>query len=112
MNVGFENAKLAKLFNSTKALVKEHGAPRAKKIRQRMDDLRAAGTLAELRMLPGRCHGLHGELKGVLSLDLDHPYRLLFRPVGEPVQIWTDDGGLDWTRVTAVEILGVRDTHE
>ena len=112
MNVGFEGAKLAKLFNSTKALVKEHGARRAKKIRQRLDDLRAAGTLAEFKMLPGRCHELHGELKGVFSLDLDHPYRLPFKPVGARSQIEMADGGLDWTRITAVEIVGVVDTHE
>lgn len=85
---------------------------RAKKIRQRMDDLRAAETLAELRTLPGRCHELHGELKSVFSLDLDHPYRLLFRPVGEAEGISREDGGLDWTKITAVEILGVVDTHE
>lgn len=112
MNIGFESAKLEKVLNSTKAVVKAHGAVRAKKIRQRMDDLRAAGTLADFRALPGRCHELHGALKGVFSLDLDHPYRLLFRPVGGPKEISTDDGGLDWARISAVEILGVVDTHE
>ena len=112
MDIGFSNPKLRKLFNSSKDLVKEHGARRAKKLRQRMDDLRAAKTLAELRALPGRCHELHGDLRGVLSLDLDHPYRLLFRPVGDEDQIRTEDGGLDWSRINAVEVLRVEDTHE
>jgi len=112
MNIGFSSPKLEKLFNSSKALVREHGARRAKKIRQRMDDLEAATTLEEFRTLPGRCHELHGALRGILSLDLDHPYRLLFRPVGDEDQIRTEDGGLDWSKVNAVEVLRIEDTHE
>lgn len=46
-----------------------------------------------------------------LSLDLDHPYRLIFEPANEPIPT-KPDGGLDWNKVTAVRILGVEDTHE
>lgn len=59
----------------------------------------------------GTCHELKGELAGVLSLDLRHPYRLLFEPADEPVPV-KPDGGLDWAGVTTVRILGVEDTHE
>lgn len=51
------------------------------------------------------------EKAGVLSLDLRHPYRLLFEPADEPVPR-KPDGGLAWSRVIAVRILGVEDTHE
>jgi len=48
---------------------------------------------------------------GQLSLDLDGPYRLIFKPAHDPVPA-KPDGGLDWSGVTAVSILEVRDTHE
>jgi proteic killer suppression protein len=48
-----------------------------------------------MRSLPGRCHELHGDRAGELSLDLDHPYRLLFRPTADPGP--GSGGGLDWT---------------
>ena len=83
---------------------------RAKKIQQRLKDLRAAETLADMRHLPGRCHELHANLAGFLSLDLDHPYRLLFRSADG-----TDPdpgGGLDWSEVSAVTIVSVTDTHD
>ncbi|WP_419934156.1 killer suppression protein [Candidatus Palauibacter sp.] len=80
-------------------------------MRRRLDDLRAADNLEVMRGLPGRCHELRGQRAGVLSLDLHHPYRLLFEPADEPVPRKVD-GGLDWGRVVAVRILGVEDTHE
>ena len=60
---------------------------------------------------PGRCHELTGGKRaGQLSVDLDHPYRLIFLPDHEQVPR-LEDGGLDWARVTAIKILGVEDTH-
>ncbi len=44
-------------------------------------------------------------------MDLDHPYRLIFIPDHGPVPRH-EDGGLDWSLVTAITILGVEDTHE
>jgi hypothetical protein len=37
--------------------------------------------------------------------------RLLFIPDQNPMPR-KEDGGLDWTQVIAVKIVGVRDTHE
>jgi len=54
---------------------------------------------------------LNGNRKGQLSFDLDHPCRLIFLPNHKPMPS-TDDGGLDWSQVTAVKILGIEDTHE
>jgi proteic killer suppression protein len=83
---------------------------RARKLGRRLDDLRAASTLAVMQTLPGRCHELTANLKGVLALDLDGPYRLLFEPAHDPVPI-DADGRLDWNLVTAVRILGIEDYH-
>ena len=114
MDISFKNRKLAKSFNEGAQLVKIHGKLRAKKIRIRMKELRAATSLKDFwppKSPPGRCHELtEGKRAGQLSMDLDHPYRLIFTPGHDPVPR-RDDGGLDWTQVTAVKILGVEDTH-
>ncbi len=86
------------------------GERRNRLIRMRLDQLKAAETLEVMRKLPGRCHELTGNLQGYLSMDLDGPYRLLFQPADDPVPE-RDDGGMDWSRITAVCICGVEDTH-
>lgn len=111
MNVTFRGTKLHKICNSEKELLKAYGKTCARKFRARLDDLRAASTLEAFRNLPGRCHELIGDRKGRLSLDLEHPLRLIFEPTGDGVQR-KDDGGLDWNSVKAVQILGVEDTHD
>jgi proteic killer suppression protein len=98
-------------WNNTKRLVQHHNVQRAKLIRRRLDDIRAATDLDIMRKLPGRCHELKGNRKGQFSLDLDGPYRLIFRPTQNPAPTLSD-GGLDWKKITAVTILGVVNTHE
>jgi proteic killer suppression protein len=63
-----------------------------------------------MRHLPGRCHELHGDSSGILSLDLDHPYRFLFEPANNPIPT-KPDGGLEWNKITTIRILGIEDTH-
>lgn len=82
----------------------------ARKIRARLDDLHAAAILEVIRLLPGRCHELKGNRQGQLSLDLEHPLRLIFVPTGDGIQ-YKEDGGLDWSSVRAIEITDVEDTH-
>ena len=112
MDIVFGSTKLEKELNDTSLLRRRHGARRAQLIRRRLDELYAADTLAVLRSLPAaRCHELKGDRAGQLSVDLDHPYRLIFKPSNNPIPK-KPDGGLDWTRVTVVMIIGVEDTHE
>lgn len=111
MDIVFNNRKFEKECNNQRLLETNHGADRAKRIRRRLDNLRAANVLEDMRNLPGRCHELIQDRAGQLSLDLDHPYRLIFEPADEPIPT-KPDGGIDWNKVTAVRILGVEDTHE
>jgi len=114
MEISFRNAKLAKQFQEGRKLTAVHGDRRARLIMRRMQELRAAQSLGDLwppYSGPGRCHELTGNRAGQLSLDLDHPYRLIFEPAHEPSPQRTE-GGLDWPRVTSVRILGVKDTHD
>lgn len=113
MEISFTSKKLQKACNSDAELLRQYGKNCARKIRIRLDDLAAASTLQAFRPptgLAGRCHELVGDRQGQLSLDLEHPLRLIFVPAGEGVQR-KPDGGLDWNSVTAVEIIGVEDTH-
>lgn len=111
MEIFFADAKEAADWNDSKRLVRLHGAQRARLIRRRLDDLRAAANLQVMRALPGRCHELKGDRAKTLSVDLDGPYRLLFKPAHNPLPEKAD-GGLDWDQVTAIAIDGVVDTHE
>ncbi len=116
MDISFNSTKLEKAFNEGPQLKKQHGTLRAKKIQIRMQELRAAKTLMDFwppKSPPGRCHELtEGERSGQfhLSVDLDHPYRLIFTPNHTPMPI-RKEGGLDWSQVTAITILSVEDTH-
>ncbi len=111
MQLFFKTGKLAKQFNSDGELKRAHGDRQAKLIRECLDDLQAVECLADMWTLPQhRCHQLTGNLKGVFSLDLVHPYRLLFKPTDSPL-LRLEDGGIDLGQVRSVEILGVENTH-
>ena len=111
MDILFRSDKLCDQCTDHKRRVKTWGPEQAKKIGQRLDDLKAASNLGVMRNLPGRCHELKGERAGQLSVDLVHPDRLVFEPVGETVPR-KPDGGLDWDRVTGIRITEIGDTHE
>lgn len=111
MDILIKERGFGRQCNQQSELVRAEGARRAQLIRARLDALYAATCLEELRNVPGPLHELKGDRKGQLSFDLDHPYRLILVPNHEPVPS-TEDGGMDWARLTAVKILGIEDTHE
>jgi len=114
LDISFKSTKLEKEINEGKRLNKIHGENRARKIMLRLAEFRAAICLNDLGSPysgPGRCHELTGNRKGQLSVDLDHPYRLIFIPNHKPVPK-KPDGGLDWKQVTAIMIIEIGDTHE
>ena len=111
MEIGFQTAKLKKESGDFKLLRKAHGEHRAKLIRRRLDAMIAAVVLEDLRNTPGRLHELKGDRQGQLSLDLDGPYRLILVPAHNPVPRRAG-GGMDWSQITAVTVLGIENTHE
>jgi proteic killer suppression protein len=111
MVISFKTKKLQKLCSKRVEATRKLGAKGGLKLQQRMMELLAAETLEDIsRVPPARCHELTGNRQGQLSVDLDHPYRLLFIPANDPQPV-RKDGGLDWSEVTEVEIIGVVDTH-
>lgn len=113
MDLTFATTKLRKEMNEAKAMVRTYGPSQAKRLQIVLTSLRAATTLAAFAppySPPHRCHELTGNLKGMLSMDLMHPYRLLFEVADLPVP-QRPEGGLDWTKVTAIKIMKVENTH-
>jgi proteic killer suppression protein len=111
MDIRFNSTKLQKICSSESRMKAELGQATAGKLRQRLMELSAAATLAQIsRLPPARCHEHTGDNKGKLTVDLVHPYRLVFRPNHDPVPL-KPDGGLDWEQVTSILILGIEDPH-
>jgi plasmid maintenance system killer protein len=110
LEVLFATQALEKRLGSDKRRRREFGDEIAKVIARRLNELRAAPHLGAMRAMPGHCHELGENRAGQLSVHLTGPLRLVFEPADEPVPT-TDDGGLDWDRVTAVSIREVVDYH-
>jgi proteic killer suppression protein len=110
VRITFATTKLEKLCQTEKLAVKKYGPKRARLLLLRLQHLDAAPNLHVMRNLPGRCHELKGDRAGMLSVDLDGPYRLLFVP--EQPELVKEDGGLDWARVDSIIIHEVEDTHD
>lgn len=104
MQISFDRKKDEKVCNSEKAIRKKFGKRQGDLLKRRLTDLSAATVLEDMRNLPGRTKELTANRKGELSVDLVHPDRLIFEPANSPIPR-RDDGGLDWTRVTAIRIL-------
>jgi plasmid maintenance system killer protein len=112
VDILFQDRKLEKVCNNQSLLIRKYGPERAKLLRRRLDEFRAADNLEVLRSLPQvRCHELKGNREGTLAVDLGHPYRLIFEPANNPIPR-KSDGGLDWTKVTAIRVLAVEDYHD
>jgi len=110
-DIVFDSSKLKKECNDRTLLIRNYGSENARKIGQRLDDLKAASNLAEVRTFPrADCHELTGDRKGQLALSLKHPFRLIIEPANDPIP-QKAEGGLDWGKVTAVRIIEVVDYH-
>lgn len=107
MEIVFCTEKLRKLCNSSAEIRRKFGAQKGKKIEQRLFDLGAVETLADLGHLPPlRCHALTGDRDGQFAITTIDPYRLVFEPAETPVPRLFD-GGIDRKQVTAIRILEV-----
>lgn len=113
MEITFATKKLMKQMNDDREMVKAHGSKRARKLQIVLTQLHALpnlGAFAPPYSPPHRCHELKGNRKGQLSVDLDHPYRLILKPDHVPLPE-RREGGLDWPSVTKIKIIEVVDTH-
>ena len=109
MEVIISSKKLKRTIEDDKERIRRFGPEMAKIIRRRMGALVAAESLAVFwHDGPERCHELKGDLAGTFSMDLKHPYRLLFIPVDFEEKA---DGKQRWESIKAINIIGIEDTH-
>ena len=113
MDILFNRKKDLELANNESKLKKAfRGNPRrVKVIRARLDELADVENLAVMRTLPqAYCHELKGKRAGQLAVKLDKGFRMVFEVANEPIPK-KDDGGLDWTQVTAIRILELAEDY-
>ncbi len=112
MLIYFKTRKLQKTCSKENEAVKKLGVKKARKLQQRMMELYAAMCLNDISKLPpSRCHRLKGDRIGQFSVDLEHPYRLIFIPANNPEPEQKEDGSLDLSKIDTIEIIDILDTH-
>ena len=109
MDVRFRNRKLRELCEIRIRAERRLGPDSARKLRSRLSDLEVATCVAELHA--GRPHTLTGARKEQIALDLAGGMRMVLSPDQEPCPRHAD-GGVDWTRVTAIRIESIEDYHD
>jgi plasmid maintenance system killer protein len=114
MKINIPDKKLKAALEDETVCRRRYGAEMAKKIGVRMAVLAAARSLADLwppMSRPERCHELQADLAGLFSVDLKHPYRLLFKPAGGSPRPPGEDEKARWQAIDDIEILDIQDTH-
>lgn len=110
MEISYKNRKLEKQLTDPKEMAKSFGQL-ARKINQRLKDLTDTDTLAIMKTIPAaRCHELAGGRKNELAVDVSGNYRMIFEPNHDPTPK-NDDGGLNWEKVTKIQINKIEDYH-
>ncbi len=92
-----------------------YGADMAKKLQLRVSALKAAISLADFwppKSGPERCHELIGSERGIFTVDLVQPYRLLFRPADDTTVSDRSNEQERWKRIKAILLIAIEDTHE
>jgi len=111
MRIYFKTTKLQKQCSVDKEMRTSFSQKMCARLQQRLMELSAVDNLGEIsRLPPARCHELTNR-KGVFSVDLEHPLRLLFIPANDPVPR-KPDGGIDLQQVTELEVIAIEDTHD
>lgn len=79
MQISYKNKRIEKICTDTSFARKKHGLEMAIKIHQRINEIKASYDVESmLKFGIGRCHELKGDRSGEYSVDLVHPYRLIF----------------------------------
>jgi len=111
VELSFRNSKLAKVLNSERETLREYGQDNGRRIKLRLTNIRDAATLEELSRIPQtRVHQLIGNRNEQISVDIKHPYRLIL-VCNHDETPRKEDGGLDWARITKVQLIEIVDTH-
>jgi plasmid maintenance system killer protein len=110
LDIYFKNRRLANACNSSKECQRTFGAERSKKIQQRLVELKAADSLADVKKIPqARCHPLKGDREGQFSVTVSGNYRIIFMPYRTLPK--KDEGGINYELITEIRVIGIEDYH-
>jgi plasmid maintenance system killer protein len=110
MEIRFKSRKLERVLVDSKEMLRTFGS-RAKKIGQRMAELRAAANLEVMKSLPAaNCHQLYADRDEEFAVDISVNYRMIFEITHNPIPRKAD-GGVDCSQITTVTIIEIKDYH-
>lgn len=88
IDISYRTKQLQKVCEDASEAKKKYGANMARKIHQRIDEIRASESVEMMvKYGIGRCHPLTEDRKGQYAMDLTQPYRLIFEKNGEIVAV-------------------------
>jgi len=88
MKVEFRTKKLEKQYRDSKQAIRDFGEAVARRYVQRINAIKYAKNIEEIRGLPGfDCHPLKGDKKGEWSITLINRMRLIFTLKGKKLEI-------------------------
>ncbi|MBI1948536.1 MAG: hypothetical protein HYS27_22810 [Deltaproteobacteria bacterium] len=105
MDITFKTDNTRELLHDDAALVKKWGPDVARCIRRRLDDLRAAPCLRDVRGLPGAVAQVGDKKLGRFHLAVQGTHSVLFELVDDGTA--RRAGKLNWAGVTAIRVLGI-----
>ena len=111
MDIVFGSKNLERLCHDDVLATSTLGRVGARKLRARLDDLRAIVSLASAPKLPGRFHPVPGNAEGHYAFDLHAGQRLVLRPE----RASSHDGGgppLNLAEVTTVSVISVEKRND
>lgn len=114
MEIHVSNNRLRASLATDAIRTRRYGRAMRRKLGVRLGALHAAESLADFwppNSGPERCHELKGELAGLFSIDLQHPYRLLFRSIEANRPVNRADEQQRWKTITVIDIVAIEDTH-
>jgi len=110
MEIKYSSNRLEKSVSSPKEIVKNYGT-RAKKVKQRLDELKAAANLAVMMTIPAAdCHELDGNRKGQFAVQISGNHRIIFLADQATLTI-KENGQTDFTAITIIEILNIGEDY-
>ena len=110
MEIVYKNNRLENSLTNDKEMLKSYGVL-AKKIKQRMTQLKEADNLSVISKLPAlRLHPYKGDRMGEWSIDIMENWRIIFEIDQDPIPK-SEDGGVNLLLITAIKIVSVEDPH-
>lgn len=108
ISIAFKNNNVEKYCNNLKLVQKEFGLQIAKKLSQRLDDLKSFNTVFEvLNSGIDNPHLLIGDLDGCIGWDLNATVRIIIRICDSFAENTVEQS----KTITSVTVEGVRDYH-